>query len=155
MLNLNPLTKISEHSYFSFERDLYNDFIYHWLFKFSSVLYSPECDYTITIRGVWEGEDYAKKVLKEIQTVWENGEGQVLFQNKIYSEESKGGIFFLLKKRTGTLRFSTDIEIVGNFDKNFSYRSPKCQDFFISFGAVLTFESLPKIMKVMDKVLDN
>ncbi|MDO7252691.1 hypothetical protein [Helicobacter cappadocius] len=98
ILNLNPLTKITEYTYFSFERDLYNDFIYHWAFKFLSGLYSPEADYMITIRGVWEGEDYAKKILKEIRTVWENGEGEILFQNKIYFGDSKGRIFLLFKK---------------------------------------------------------
>lgn len=29
MLNLNPFTEITKWTYFSFERDLYNDFIYH------------------------------------------------------------------------------------------------------------------------------
>lgn len=57
MLNLNPFTEITKWTYFSFERDLYNDFIYHWAFKFTSIIYSPEAHYTITIRGVWEGED--------------------------------------------------------------------------------------------------
>ncbi|MDO7252692.1 hypothetical protein [Helicobacter cappadocius] len=49
---------------------------------------------------------------------------------------------------------STKIEIVGNFDKNLSYSSINSQDFFISCGVGLLFESLPKIIKVMDKVLD-
>lgn len=154
MLNLNPFTEITKWTYFSFERDLYNDFIYHWAFKFTSIIYSPETDYTITIRGVWEGEDYAKKVLQDIKTVWENGEGEILFQNKIYSQDLKGGVFLLFRKEKQTLLFGSDIQLVGNFDADLSYSSPNCQDFFISCGVGLVLESLPDIIKVMDRVLD-
>lgn len=154
MLNLNPFTEITKWAYFSFERDLYNDFIYHWAFKFTSIIYSPETDYTITIRGVWEGEDYAKKVLQDIKMVWENGEGEILFQNKIYSQDSKGGVFLLFRKEKQTLLSGSDMQLVGNFDADLSYSSPNCQDFFISCGVGLVFESLPDIIKVMDRVLD-
>lgn len=154
MLNLNPFTEITKWTYFSFERDLYNDFIYHWAFKFTSIIYSPETDYTITIRGVWEGEDYAKKVLQDIKTVWENGEGEILFQNKIYSQDLKGGVFLLFRKEKQTLLSGSDIQLVGNFDADLSYSSPNCQDFFISCGVGLVLESLPDIIKVMDRVLD-
>lgn len=154
MLNLNPFTEITKWTYFSFERDLYNDFIYHWAFKFTSIIYSPETDYKITIRGVWEGEDYAKKVLQDIKTVWENGEGEILFQNKIYSQDLKGGVFLLFRKEKQTLLSGSDIQLVGNFDADLSYSSPNCQDFFISCGVGLVLESLPDIIKVMDRVLD-
>lgn len=154
MLNLNPFTEITKWTYFSFERDLYNDFIYHWAFKFTSIIYSPETDYTITIRGVWEGEDYAKKVLQDVKTVWENGEGEILFQNKIYSQDLKGGVFLLFRKEKQTLLSGSDIQLVGNFDADLSYSSPNCQDFFISCGVGLVIESLPDIIKVMDRVLD-
>lgn len=133
---------------------MYNDFIYHWAFKFTSIIYSPETDYTITIRGVWEGEDYAKKVLQDVKTVWENGEGEILFQNKIYSQDLKGGVFLLFRKEKQTLLSGSDIQLVGNFDADLSYSSPNCQDFFISCGVGLVLESLPDIIKVMDRVLD-
>lgn len=154
MLNLNPFTEITKWTYFSFERDLYNDFIYHWAFKFTSIIYSLETDYAITIRGVWEGEDYAKKVLQDVKTVWENGEGEILFQNKIYSQDLKGGVFLLFRKEKQTLLSGSDIQLVGNFDADLSYSSPNCQDFFISCGVGLVLESLPDIIKVMDRVLD-
>lgn len=154
MLNLNPFTEITKWTYFSFERDLYNDFIYHWAFKFTSIIYSPETDYAITIRGVWEGEDYAKKVLQDVKMVWENGEGEILFQNKIYSQDSKGGVFLLFRKEKQTLLSGSDMQLVGNFDADLSYSSPNCQDFFISCGVGLVIESLPDIIKVMDRVLD-
>lgn len=154
MLNLNPFTEITKWTYFSFERDLYNDFIYHWAFKFTSIIYSLETDYAITIRGVWEGEDYAKKVLQDVKTVWENREGEILFQNKIYSQDLKGGVFLLFRKEKQTLLSGSDIQLVGNFDADLSYSSPNCQDFFISCGVGLVLESLPDIIKVMDRVLD-
>lgn len=154
----DSMEEIQKGIYFSFgyNDDIWADsgYIYEWRFRIIDFNDFLNADYDISIRGMLRHK--GQKVLKNIKLLFNEGKGEVIFEDFCGYIDGYGRTFIRIYKTEDRVDFLLDVVINNNSKSGKKIKYPYFRnESFIIKNKIISPDSISKIIQMMEEIVDD